>query len=191
MTMFHRVASSKNSSVCHSNYDIDDRLRQLQTDLERRVAEAHTEHKQLCAAELRIFSDFIGNEGFDSITTYSELVRHFEATQPLIDKAIRGLALRREEAKFLHEHHANRLKQHIRRLQLATLPEAMETGRRFLLCDAAKKMEDTLCSKKMMRKYGDERSIALSLLFRYPELKEHTVVSTIARCLNLGLQYLF
>lgn len=48
---------------------------------------------------------------------------------------------------------------------------------RSLLEDAATKMEQTICASNATEKTTGQRSVALSVLFRYPELMQGRVVS--------------
>lgn len=152
----------------------DDRLVNLHTAIENEISQAQEEHRRLCEEELSLFTNFIHHEGFGHVSSYQELVHRFRDTRPLIERAIQDFARKREERRNHHDRYTNELKQHMRKVQLYILPEALRTGKRQLLFDAAAKMESTMRLGSI--RAGSDRGVAMSVLFRYPELSQQHVV---------------
>lgn len=147
--------------------DYDAQLAELHVKVDEEQREAASEHRALCGEELALFSEFVREDMSDGHRTLADFLRELEAKRPLIQDGVHRIVRKRENFKFLQERRCNVLQQQILVVEKRILAEVMERGTRQL--------QDVMCVGNREISVI-EKSVALSVLFRYQDLFQHPLV---------------
>ena len=135
------------------------------------ILRADQDHAHFCNAEQTIFQQFLDREHLLEISDLRTFIQTVQQRIPSIEPHVMDIIRTREKQMLCNELRICRLRREALAEQMETLPLEISRGREWLMNDAMGKLEGILNGRIPERNTSrEQKAVALSIIFRYPEL---------------------